>query len=328
MGFAQFVLEIAEKHSHTGKKYYICIKHKPYFVKTLTKIQDKFFKSVFSRKEIAMELFQNTLPSSIQTLLDFEKLMLVPNSFVNAKLKEHFADLVYRCPLIDAGEVHIVLLLEHKSYQEEYPHFQLLQYLLELWNQNKKQKEKPVFILPIVFYHGKTTWHYERMQDYFENIPQPLLRYLPTFDYDLIDLSQMEDHQIENFSNSFLAVSTFLLKYRHLQNYIKTKEKQLIKLTEKMDSQQSEELLESIFIYIQQTNNLPQGELLSIFEKISPKSKAKAMSTYERVQDEAIYGVIKDILKKGLVTDVEKLRSTINVSKRKMDSFLKKMESE
>ncbi|WP_197491720.1 MULTISPECIES: Rpn family recombination-promoting nuclease/putative transposase [Emticicia] len=301
-------------------------------MKALIKIQDKFFKTVFSRREIATELFQKTLPDSIQKTLDFEKIDLVPGSFVNAKLKEHFADLVYRCPIIGAGEVHIVLLLEHKSYQEEYPHFQLLQYLLELWNQNKKQKEKPVFILPIVFYHGKTTWHYQRMQDYFENIPHPFMRYLPTFDYDLIDLSQMEDHQIESFSNSFLAISTFLLKYRHLQNYIKAKEKQFVKLMRNVDIQQDEELVESIFLYVEGTNNLPQNELFYIFESISNSSKVKAMSTLERVlknqKDETNYEAIKNLLKEGLVTDIEKLRSVLKVSKRKMEGFLKKMESE
>ncbi|MFN8353711.1 MAG: Rpn family recombination-promoting nuclease/putative transposase [Spirosomataceae bacterium] len=294
----------------------------------LTKAQDKFFKAVFSRKEIVTELFQKTLSDEVLPLLNLDGLELVSGSFVDGKLKEHFADLVYRCHLTDKGEVQIVLLLEHKSYQEAFPHFQLLQYFLGLWNQHVKQQEKPVFIIPIVFYHGKTTWHYQRMQDYFSDIPTPLLRYLPMFDYDLIDLSAMKDHQIEDFKNGFLAVSTFLLKHRHQQNYIKVLENQFVSLMKRVEIQEDEELMESILMYIQNTNDLQVEELLFIFDKISNETKLKAMSTYERVIDETNYEAIKNLLKEGLVTDVERLRAVFKLSKKKMEAFLKRIESE
>lgn len=288
----------------------------------LTKAQDKFFKAVFSRKEIVTELFQKTLSDEVLPLLNLNGLELVSGSFVDGKLKEHFADLVYRCPLTDKGEVQIVLLLEHKSYQEAFPHFQLLQYFLGLWNQNIKQQVKPVFIIPIVFYHGKTTWHYQRMQDYFSDIPTPLLRYLPMFDYDLIDLSAMKDHQIEDFKNGFLAVSTFLLKHRHQQNYIKLLENQFIELMKRIDIQHDEELTESIFVYIQATNNLPSSELFNIFGKISNQTRDKAMSTLERELKQNQLETLKTIVSQGLVSDYEGLRKAFKLSQKKMEEIL------
>lgn len=294
----------------------------------LTKAQDKFFKAVFSRKEIVTELFQKTLSDEILPLLNLNGLELVSGSFVDGKLKEHFADLVYRCPLTDKGEVQIVLLLEHKSYQEAFPHFQLLQYFLGLWNQNIKQQVKPVFIIPIVFYHGKTTWHYQRMQDYFSDIPTPLLRYLPMFDYDLIDLSAMKDHQIEDFKNGFLAVSTFLLKHRHQQNYIKTLEIQFVELMKKVNIQRDEQLLEAIFLYVQQTNNLENRELLFIFDKISNETKLKAMSTYERTIKQTQLETIKEIVSLGLISDFETLKKKFRLSEKKMAEILKSIQTE
>ncbi len=288
----------------------------------LTKAQDKFFKAVFSRKEIVTELFEKTLSDDILPTLDLEKLELLSGSFVDGKLKEHFADLVYRCPLTDKGEVQIVLLLEHKSYQEAFPHFQLLQYFLGLWNQNIKQQVKPVFIIPIVFYHGKTTWHYQRMQDYFSDIPTPLLHYLPMFDYDLIDLSAMKDHQIEEFKNGFLAVSTFLLKHRHQQNYIKLLENQFVELMKRIDIQHDEELTESIFVYIQATNNLPSSELFNIFGKISNQTRDKAMSTLERELKQNQLETLKTIVSQGLVSDYEGLRKAFKLSQKKMEEIL------
>lgn len=288
----------------------------------LTKAQDKFFKAVFSRKEIVTELFQKTLSDEILPLLNLNGLELVSGSFVDGKLKEHFADLVYRCPLTDKGVVQIVLLLEHKSYQEAFPHFQLLQYFLGLWNQNIKQQVKPVFIIPIVFYHGKTTWHYQRMQDYFSDIPMPLLRYLPMFDYDLIDLSAMKDHQIEDFKNGFLAVSTFLLKHRHQQNYIKLLENPFVELMKRIDIQHDEELTESIFVYIQATNNLPSSELFNIFGKISNQTRDKAMSTLERELKQNQLETLKTIVSQGLVSDYEGLRKAFKLSQKKMEEIL------
>jgi predicted transposase YdaD len=92
-------------------------------VSVITKAQDKFFKSVFSRKEIVTELFQKTLSEEVLPKLNLAELELVSGSFVDGRLKEHYADLVYRCPFTGQGEVQLVLLLEHKSYQESYPHF-------------------------------------------------------------------------------------------------------------------------------------------------------------------------------------------------------------
>lgn len=122
------------------------------------------------------------------------------------------------------------------------------------------------------------------------------------------------------------------MKHRHQQNYIKLLENQFIELIKRIDIQHDEELSESIFVYIQSTNDLPQSELFNIFGKISTQSKELTMSTLERVfkqgRDEATYEAIKNLLKEGLITDVERLRSVFKLSKKKMEEFLKRIQSE
>jgi hypothetical protein len=166
------------------------------------------------------------------------------------------------------------------------------------------------------------------MQDYFQGIPTPLLRYLPLFDYDLIDLSVMANAQIEQFRNSFLAVSTFLLKHRHQSNYIKVFEREFVELMKRIDFQIDVGLVETLLLYIQQTNDLAVEELLFIFEKISNETKEKAMSTYEREIEKANFEAIKNLIKDGVVTDVERLRTAFKLSKKKMSEFLKRIEAE
>ena len=57
-----------------------------------------------------------------------------------------------------------------------------------------------------------------------------------------------------------------------------------------------------------------------------------AMNTLERVfkqgGDEATYEAIKNLLKEGLITDVERLRWVFKLSKKKMEEFLKRIQSE
>ena len=68
--------------------------------------------------------------------------------------------------------------------------------------------------------------------------------------------------------------------------------------------------------------------LLLIFEKISNETREKAMSTYEREIEKANYEIFKSLIKEGVVTDMERLRAIFKLSKKKMNEFLKRIESE
>src|SRR5690625_3721170 len=57
-----------------------------------------------------------------------------------------------------------IFLFEHKSYEEKNISFQLLKYMIEIW-ENKLNKEKtdelPI-VIPLVVYHGKQKWNIKR----------------------------------------------------------------------------------------------------------------------------------------------------------------------
>lgn len=52
------------------------------------------------------------------------------------------------------------------------------------------------------------------------------------------------------------------------------------------------------------------------------------MSTYEREIEKANFEAIKNLIKEGLVTDMERLRKVFKLSKKKMGEFLKRIEAE
>jgi predicted transposase/invertase (TIGR01784 family) len=126
-----------------------------------SKPHDEFLKATFGRREIALDYLQYLLPSKLHQVLDLSKLERVNGSFVSPALKEYFSDMVYQCPLIEAGQVESVcpiFLFEHKSKYTSRPHLQLLRYLLDAWDEQLQNKKKLTPIIPIVVYHGQKKW--------------------------------------------------------------------------------------------------------------------------------------------------------------------------
>jgi predicted transposase/invertase (TIGR01784 family) len=177
-------------------------------------VHDKFFKETFSRIDVVTNFLEELIDEKLVRKLDLSTLQIDNNSFIDEKLEERFADIVYTCDYAGKGKVKIALLFEHKSYKENYPHWQLNQYILNVWEASSKQKnKKPIPIIPIVIYHGKEKWDYQPMRSYFENLDEGLLRYIPEFDFHLINLNTIPNEKITNFRNKFLAISTLLFKH-------------------------------------------------------------------------------------------------------------------
>ncbi|HBI37111.1 MAG TPA: hypothetical protein DDY71_05655 [Spirochaetia bacterium] len=157
---------------------------------------DLLFKENFSKKENALDLLKAVLPLNIFNKIDTESLTLENASFTDKKLKQYFSDLVYSCSFSNT-KIKISFLFEHKSYFVKYPHLQLLRYFLKIWEQNNKNKVPLEPVIPIIFYHGKKKWEYIDIEQYFNNLDKDLFKYIPSFQYELIDLSTYTDDEIK-----------------------------------------------------------------------------------------------------------------------------------
>lgn len=68
--------------------------------------------------------------------------------------------------------------------------------------------------MAVVFYHGKRKWTVPvRFSDRFEELAPLFLRYIPNFEYILIDTSQYSDEMLREIKSGSLQASLFLLKY-------------------------------------------------------------------------------------------------------------------
>lgn len=108
----------------------------------------------------------------------------------------------------------ITLLFEHKSSQPTSPiQFQLMRYMLRIWEQSISQKERLTPIVPILIYHGKNEWKRKDISQYFDEeggLDSALICFLPQFDYLLTDLTTYQDSEIKQIFK-LISLQTGLL---------------------------------------------------------------------------------------------------------------------
>ncbi len=175
----------------------------------LEKPHDKFFKSTFSIKEVAQDYIEQFLPKEVSNSLNLNTLEHSDTSYVDNALSEHFSDIVYHCESKGSEPIRISLLFEHKSYVPQYPHLQLLRYLVNAWENDLKDKKILTVTIPIILYHGQRKWHYKPFNKYFKLPNEKLTKYIPNFDYHLSDLSNYSDENLLQLKAGFL-INTLL----------------------------------------------------------------------------------------------------------------------
>ena len=260
------------------------------------KQHDEFFKITFSDAEIARGYIRQFVNPTIVKHLNLNKLKLVPTSYITNKLKKYFADIVYSCPYKD-DQLTISFLFEHKSRPVPHPHVQLLRYILEIWEENIKQKECLRVVLPLLFYHGREKWTYRPLADYFQSIDKSLLRYIPCFDYHLLNISEWSDEAIIALEETFLINTLLVLKHVWDENYIVNHIQQLcINLDQHIHTPRGGNLFEVIFVYLFKFSNIEEQTIKHMFEQIQPKLKDTAMNTYDRIVQKGYHkGISKGI---------------------------------
>ena len=172
---------------------------------------DRFFKALFSQQAAARDFLRHYLPTEVVSLLDLTTLQIHKDSFIDPELQEHFSDLLYQISLHTGRDMYIYLLFEHKSYPEPEIAFQLLRYQVRIWEQDRKQGRPFRPVLPLVLYHGRQAWTVPLDFATLFEVPDALSRYVPTFEYQLYDLSRYSDEEIRG--EIILRVSLLLLKY-------------------------------------------------------------------------------------------------------------------
>ncbi|MCG8353704.1 MAG: Rpn family recombination-promoting nuclease/putative transposase [Chloroflexales bacterium] len=174
---------------------------------------DHFFRSAFARPEVAHDFLRFYLPPPVVALLDLTTLELRPDSYIDDDLREHCTDLLYQTRRHDGADAYVYLLFEHKSAPDSLVAFQLLRYMVRIWEQILREAPPPKLppIIPLVIYHGRVRWNVAPDFDALLDGPADLHPYGPAFRYELYDLSQYRDEELVGAAT--LQVALQVLKY-------------------------------------------------------------------------------------------------------------------
>jgi predicted transposase/invertase (TIGR01784 family) len=164
-------------------------------------------------------------------------------------------------------ETYIYLLFEHKSYPDPLISWQLLRYMVRIWERSLKQQESLLPIVPMVIYHGQKKWQVALNLAASFELPDALKPYVPDYQYWLCDLSQYSDEQIKG--QVILQVGLRLLKYIW-QNDLQERLGNILGLLGELSERQTAlEYLETILRYIsRRTDNVSEETLKQVVVEI------------------------------------------------------------
>jgi predicted transposase/invertase (TIGR01784 family) len=298
---------------------------------------DKFFKEAFSHVEVAQSFIQEVFPADLRARFNLSSLKRINDSFTDDELDEYLADIVYQTEY--AGQKTLVtLLFEHKSYAQKYPHLQLLQYILNIWKNERKQRKKLSVIIPVVIHHGEGSWKYRPIKSYFKGLHPSLEKFVPEFDYLLFTLDKMEDDQIANFQNLLLSMTTMLLKHSHdkADDFLKLTSFWVEKLN-RLDTEKQLAFIKTVFLYIETALNLTQDNLTPIFTEVSTNVNTIAMTIADeirmtiadRVREETFenttFNHVKGLFQNG--ASIELISKSFGLSIQKVEEIIQKIKS-
>ncbi|WP_257490761.1 Rpn family recombination-promoting nuclease/putative transposase [Anaerosalibacter massiliensis] len=322
-------------------------------MKEVSNPHDKFFKEVFGKVEVTKDFIENYLPKNILRVIDTSTLEPQKDGFITEDLEEMFSDMLFKVN-INNKEGYIYLLFEHKSYKSKNISFQLLKYMIEIWEAkiNKGNIYELPVIIPLVIYHGKGRWNLNtslgELITGYENLPEDIKKYIPNYEYLIYDLSQYTDEEIKGEAQLRIILTIFrdifVKDNKGIQKSVETAVKYLQELE---DKQTGIEYFETFIKYLMSARpSLTEDDIEDMrenVEKIYPEGSEVIMTIIERYmekgrqegrqegkqegiqegrQEEKIE-VAKKLIKMGLTID--KVIDATGLKKEEIEEIRKKM---
>jgi len=121
---------------------------------------DKLFKEAFANPRNAAAEIQSLAPPALVARMDFESLTPLAGSFRDVALADSSSDLLFSLRIAGRNSL-VYVLFEHKSATDRWVPFQLLRYMVRIWERcrhDNPELERLPPILPLVVHHNDTGW--------------------------------------------------------------------------------------------------------------------------------------------------------------------------
>ncbi|ABK45356.1 conserved hypothetical protein [Magnetococcus marinus MC-1] len=178
----------------------------------ITQPHDRFLKALLSDPDKTGTLLRERLPKEVAELLSSEPPVLVDGTFIDGEFREHLTDRLFKVKTQEGKAAYIYALIEHKSYADEWVAFQLLRYMVRIWERFLKEgQQKLPPIVPLVVYHGAREWTVPNQFSALLEADKGLLHHLLDFSFAVTDLGRIADDDLSQ--DTHLRAALMAMKY-------------------------------------------------------------------------------------------------------------------
>ena len=190
----------------------------------IQKVADNSFKRIFADHGLFLEFLRNFIHIDVLKSVKPEDIEDISERFLPLFQENRDSDTVKRINLRDTP-IFVIAILEHESKVNHRSSFKMLQYIclvLDAWEKEAENEKKGISftkdfkyppVLPIIFYDGRDSWTAER--NFFDrtNLNTAFKKYIPKFEYELVNLNDYSEKDIMEF-NAALSIIMLVDKLR------------------------------------------------------------------------------------------------------------------
>ncbi len=262
---------------------------------------DSFFKRLMKDMEVVRAFLRSFLPEDLSSAVDYSSVRMADTEKITRRYRKYFLDLSIECRLGDEDSI-IYFVFEHKSYPDRLTHLQVLNYCTAVWEQNMRNGEPPIPIIPIVFYHGRRRFDIPiRFSDYFR-VPRHLKKYLLDLRLVLFDTHEISDEQVVEATDN-LHLAAAILAMKHIFDELKEM-KPVFQHAVKLDRDRFMMILE----YITLTKEVNEQELEEILKESGVETMPSlAQKWLEQGRREGIQQGMQQGLEQGMIQEAQEM---------------------
>ena len=244
--------------------------------KKLHKVHDAFVKNLLSHTESASEFIKNALPPDVCRHFDLDNITYLPDTYVPKELNEYISDIVLKIPVLGSnGDVTVSILVEHKSSVDHFTSLQLLTYITNGYNLQRKQHEKLSVIVPVIYYHGKRKWKFRHLDQLFVDIPKIFRKYIPAFNVEMFRVQDYSVEAIYNIAEARLRAALMIQKGQY-DNLVAIMD--YARVINGLESDGQGNFSYTLFVYMSNIPTFKPETIIDITEQLTTDMKTKTIT--------------------------------------------------
>ena len=213
----------------------VIFRHNPnkrgkHIVQPITKTHDNSIKLILKEPELMAEFLHNFISIDILKGIDPSDIEDVTERFLSPIAEQKDGDTVKRIKIKGEKPLFVITIIEHESAVNFRAPFKMLYYMVMILDAYEKEANRQTKgigrtkgfkyppILPIIFYNGTGKWTAARTLSGRTEMNDIFAKYIPKFDYELVDLNKYSVTDLVQFEN-MLSLLMILGKIKKKEDF-------------------------------------------------------------------------------------------------------------